>query len=83
VAKETQDNIHKTKGNGSVIDLTDNKVKSVKHYHYLKAEADVDASSHLKRKLEAVKELMTSLDCNDEDDLKLYQANKKKARILI
>jgi len=63
VAKETQDNIHKTKGNGSVIDLTDNKVKSVKHYHYLKPEAN--ASSHLKRKLDAIKELMTSLDCND------------------
>jgi len=80
VAKETQDNIHKTKGNGSVIDLTDNKVKSIKHYHYLKPEANVDASSHLKRKLDAIKELMTSLDCNDEDDLELYQANKRKCK---
>jgi len=80
VAKDVQANSHKTKGDGGVIDLTDIKVKSVKHFHYMKTEANMDASSHLKRKLEAVEKLMTTLDCDDEDDLEVYTASKKKCK---
>jgi len=80
VAKEVQANSYKTKGDGGVIDLTDSKVKSVKHYHYMKTEANMDASSHLKIKLEAVEKLMTTLDCDDQDDLEVFLASKKKCK---
>jgi len=65
VAREAQGLTHTTKGlqgARNVVDLTDAKVKSVKHYHYLKPEATMDVSSHLKRKQQAIKEIMDDLD---------------------
>lgn len=49
-----QGQTHKTRGKGSVIDLTNEKVKSVKHYHYLKLEATMDSITLLKRKAETI-----------------------------
>ena len=40
-SRYVQGQTHKTRGKGSVIDLKDEKVKSVKHYHYLKPEATI------------------------------------------
>ena len=64
VAREAQ-GLHTTKGlqsDRNVVDLTDAKVRSVKHYHYIKPEATMDASTHLKRKQQAIKEVMDDLD---------------------
>lgn len=64
--------LHKTKGDGQVIDLTDVKVKSVKHYHYLKPESTMDASAHLKRKLDAIEKIISNLDPDEYPNLQSY-----------
>lgn len=71
---------HKTKGDGQVIDLTDVNVKSVKHYHYLKPDCTMDASAHLKRKLDAIDKIISHLD-PVEDYLELKQFKKKQADV--
>ena len=83
VAREAQGLTHTTKGlqaNHNVVDLTDTKVKSVKHYHYIKPEATMDACSHLKRKQQAIKELMDDLD-PDEDYIELRCLKTQKLEV--
>ena len=83
VAREAQGLTHTTKGLQSarnVVDLTEAKVKSVKHYHYLKPEATMDASSHLKRKQQAIKELMEDLD-PIEDYIELQHLKIQKVEV--
>ena len=48
VARETQ-GLHTTKGlqsDRNVVDLTDDKVRSVKHYHYIKPEATMSGCQY-------------------------------------
>lgn len=67
----------------NVVDLTDAKVRSVKHYHYIKPEATRDASTHLKRKQQAIKEVMDDLDPVDDyielQELKMQKLEVSKA----
>ena len=73
VAREAQGLDHKTKGAGSLVDLTDAKVKSVKHYHYIKPTATLDASSHLKRKMELIEKVISTLDPDYVEEIKEYK----------
>ena len=73
-------NTHKTKGDGSIVDLTDPKVKSVKHYHYLKPEPNMDPSNHLKRKFDAINSIIDGLN-RTRDTLLIEEYEKKKLQI--
>ena len=82
VAMEAQ-GLHTTKGlqsDRNVVDLTDAKVRSVKHYHYIKPEATMDASTHLKRKQQAIKEVMDDLDPVD-DYIELQELKMQKLQV--
>jgi len=82
-AREAIGLTHTTKGlqgDRNVVDLTDAKVKSVKHYHYIKPEATMDATSHLKRKQLAIKELMDDLD-PVEDYIELQHLKIQKQEV--
>jgi len=46
----------------------------------MKPEGNLDASSHLKRKLESVEKLMTLLDPLDPDDQATFVSSKKKCK---
>jgi len=46
----------------------------------MKPEPNMDASTHLNRKLASVEKLMTLLDPLDQDDQKVYIDNKKKCK---
>jgi len=85
VAREAQ-GLHTTKGlqsDRNVVDFTDAKVRSVNHYHYIKPEANIDASTHLKRKQQAIKEVMDDLDPVDDyvelQELKMQKLEVSKA----
>lgn len=75
---------HKTRGNGSVIDLTDEKVKSVKHYHYLKPEATMDSITLLKRKAETMTSIISSFEeLGDIENSTLYKKKHLEINILM
>ncbi len=79
-----QGQTHKTRGNGSIIDLTDEKVKSVKHYHYIKPEASMDAITILKRKAETMATIISSLDeLGDVETSLIYKRQHLQVNILI
>lgn len=71
---------HKTKGLSAVVDLTGAKVKSIKHYHYIKPEANMDVTSHLKRKLDIISSTMLILERRG-DYLKLQEYEDKQLAI--
>jgi hypothetical protein len=71
---------HKTKGLSAVVDLTDVQVKSVKHYHYIKPEANMDVTSHLKRKLDIISSTISILEKRG-DTLKLQEYEDKQLAV--
>jgi hypothetical protein len=82
VARKAQ-GLHTTKGlqsDRNVVDFTDAKVRSVNHYHYIKPEANIDASTHLKRKQQAIKEVMDDLD-PVEDYVELQELKMQKLEV--
>jgi len=84
VSRAVQGQTHKTKGKGSVIDLTDEKVKSVKHYHYLKPEATMDSITLLKRKAETISSIISRFEeLNDVENAMIYKRKHLKINILI
>lgn len=71
---------HKTKGLSAVVDLTGTKVKSIKHYHYIKAEANMDVTSHYKRKLDIITSTMSILERRG-DMVKLQEYEDKQLAV--
>jgi len=63
-------------------DLSDDKVKIIKHYHYIMTEANVDTAAmtmHRKRKLETTKKHLRLSDMSeDSEEYQEYQEIKKK-----
>ena len=83
-SRAVQGQTHKTKGEGSVIDLTDEKVKSVKHYHYLKPEATMDSITLLKRKAETISSIISSFEeLDDVENAMIYKRKHLQINILI
>ena len=83
-SRAVQGQTHKTKGKGSVTDLTDVKVKSVKHYHYLKPEATMDSITLLKRKAETMSTIISSLEeLDDVENAMIYKRKHLQINILI
>ena len=83
-SRAVQGQTHKTKGKGSVTDLTDEKVKSVKHYHYLKPEATMDSITLLKRKAETMSTIISSLEeLDDVENAMIYKRKHLQINILI
>ena len=56
--------------------------EQLKDYHYIKPEANMDPSAHLKRKLDAINNILGSLD-ETEDYLQVRHFKKKQLDVSI
>ena len=58
VAQAAQAQAIKSAGSSAIVDLTQDKVKNVNHYHILKPQANMDKGTHLKRKFDAIEAII-------------------------
>jgi len=54
------------------VDLTQDKVKNVNHYHILKSQANMDKGTHLKRKFDAIEAIISKTE--NTERIKYYES---------